>query len=133
MKEMVNVKTIVYFCVALVVALICFSTMIMPNFRTTYEQGFGDVLFQNGGTGLKNSYCVTPTNTLLTCTSCNATAGLQYFLDNCDRLLTNQNDTHCYKCSSFGFKASITGLMLLVIALALVGFGLAFIGKKLNI
>jgi len=121
--------------IAMLMLFILASTMFMGFFATGYEHGFGTEPCNKDGcdageTALSNPRCLTHSTTVLTCASCNATAGYEFFLANCGDLISVSNNTDCYQCTAFqGYFTSMQGLLLLVLVMALIGFAVAFIPK----
>jgi hypothetical protein len=130
-----TIRLAVVISIALVILFLMMTTLVLPFFRSSYETGWGTTPVQRGGTGLINSYCSTPSATLIACTDCNTTAGYTTFLSSCSSLISATNDTHCYQCSSFGFKTVSQGLLLFVLVIGMIFFGIVFLkatkfGKK---
>lgn len=131
---MPELKSIIYISIALAVLYILTATVILPQFATTYEYGFGSAPCNKDGTctsagltNINNGYCSTPSATVIACATCNATAGYSTFLSSCSSLIGSMNGTHCYGCSSFGFKQTSIGLMLFILVIALLSFGIMFV------
>lgn len=133
MMKMVKLKTIIYSTIALLFVFLFTSSIWISFFGTGYEYGFGDCPYSSDNgtscTNLGNNYCSTKGTNLVVCDQCNGTGGYETFLSSCGTLIGNQNDTHCYGCTDWGFKTSTRGLILLVLVLALVGFAVTFLPK----
>jgi len=128
---LMSFKTVVYGSIALLVLFVLFSSVVMNYFRSSHTT-FG--------------YCRSNSTSLQACSNCNntATASLGYgrFYDLCyaqvegrnstgDTYGTDQNNTHCWGCGNWGFRATARGLFVLIFALALVGFAVAFIRRTM--
>ena len=125
---------IVAVAVALTIVYIMLTTLVFPFFGNSYEYGFGSAPCNKDGTctsagltNINNGYCATPSATVIACASCNITTGYSTFLSSCSSLISAMNGTHCYQCSSFGFKSVSTGLLLFVFVIGMVFFAVTFL------
>lgn len=120
---MIGIAAVVFFLLA--------SSLIIPLFRTGYEEGFGTST-RDDTTNLVNEYCTTK-GSLTTCSDCNNTdptsAGYELFLNKCHSLVARLNGTHCYACSSFGFRTVSRGLLLLIFVLGIISVAIYFLKK----
>jgi len=126
---MLSIKEIIIVGLALGLIFLLSSVMVLPFLRDTYEYGLGDEPYQRGGTGTTNGYCTSPTSTPIACTSCNVSAGYEFFLENCYSLISTVNGTHCYQCSEFGYRTTYRGLMVIVLLVGIVALIYLFIKK----
>lgn len=117
-----TIKELIFIVVALAAFFLIASSLILPFFAGTYEYGFGNQPCQkddtgctSGKTNIGNGYCTSPSSTVIACASCNVTAGYSTFLSSCSSLISAINGTHCYQCSSFGFKSMSIGMMLFIL------------------
>jgi len=121
--------------VAMLILFLLASTMFVGFFATTYEHGFGTEPCNKDGcvlgdTEFSNPNCLTHSTTIIACTSCNVSAGYEFFLDNCGDLIAVSNNTHCYQCTTFqGWQSTSQGLILLVLVIAIIGFAVYFLPK----
>lgn len=115
------IQKIVYSVIGLMIVFILLSTLILPQFETSYTT-FG--------------YCLAQ-GSLITCSDCNNTdtnsVGYKTLKNNCYGLVGSQNNTHCYGCANWGFRDVSRGLQLLVLSLALIGMAILYIFKKKKI
>jgi hypothetical protein len=88
---------------------------VLPQFSQTYEYCQGSEPYSKSGQGTTydNGCCNQASNTIVSCAECNNSAGYSTFLDRCHSLIDNQNNTHCYQCSSFGARTNRRGIVVL--------------------
>ena len=113
----------------LLILFVLASSIWLDFFATSYEYGMGTEPCNKDGctstdTAFKNEYCTQASGSFTACTSCNATAGYETFLDSCHSLIAWNNNTHCNGCTSFGYRTTSRGLLLAIFVLAGVGIAL---------
>jgi hypothetical protein len=113
---------------ALFIFLVMFSAIILPFFSGLYEKGIGSSGDVND---LQNGYC-SQAGGLVACAGCNVTSGSGYatFLDTCSSLVARLNGTHCYSCTSFGYRTPMRGLLLFCLVVIIIVSALVISGIK---
>lgn len=133
-----EIKTVIYVGIALVILFLMATTMVLPYFANNYEYGYGnqpcnkDSTCSLSSTNLGNGYCKTGSTTNATCASCNSSTGYETFLSSCSSLFKNPdgkiiNSTHCFACTDFGFKGTSQGLLLFIFFMGMIGFAVTFL------
>lgn len=125
------------------------ATVILENFSSTYEYGFGtepcmkdNCTSASSTDSFYNPYCLAG-GTATACSDCNRSNGYETFLSKCYRLANTNisgtgtasagvfadswaNATHCLRCTDWGFKTTARGMNLFVIILGMVFIAIVF-------